>query len=51
VLDAEEEMRIAGEQAAGEPLPQAENAVTGVYTDVSQRPRWTRLAQPDPRLA
>jgi pyruvate dehydrogenase E1 component alpha subunit/2-oxoisovalerate dehydrogenase E1 component alpha subunit len=51
VWDAEEEMRVAGEQAAGEPLPPPESVLTGVYTDVVNRPPWTRAARPDPRFA
>jgi pyruvate dehydrogenase E1 component alpha subunit/2-oxoisovalerate dehydrogenase E1 component alpha subunit len=51
VVDAEEEMRLAGEQAAGEPLPPPESAITSVYTNVRQPPPWTRRAEPDPRFA
>jgi pyruvate dehydrogenase E1 component alpha subunit/2-oxoisovalerate dehydrogenase E1 component alpha subunit len=51
VADAEEEMRVAGEQAASEPLPPAESVITSVYTDFQQRQPWTRRAEPDPRFA
>jgi TPP-dependent pyruvate/acetoin dehydrogenase alpha subunit len=48
---AEEEMRRAGEEAAGEPSAPGEWAAEDVYTDIGGRGPWTRLAQPDPRLA
>jgi pyruvate dehydrogenase E1 component alpha subunit/2-oxoisovalerate dehydrogenase E1 component alpha subunit len=51
VREAEEEMRLAGEQAAAESLPSAESALTDVYTDVPGRPPWTRAQPPDPRVA
>jgi pyruvate dehydrogenase E1 component alpha subunit/2-oxoisovalerate dehydrogenase E1 component alpha subunit len=49
VEDAEEEMRLAGEQAASEPQPPGDEAPLGVYTDVRARPPWTRLGEGDPR--
>jgi TPP-dependent pyruvate/acetoin dehydrogenase alpha subunit len=48
VRDAEEEMRVAGEQAAGEPQPPGAEALGGVYTDFAARPPWTRVADPRP---
>ena len=48
---AEEEMRLAGEQAAHEPMPMGAEAIESVYTDVVPARPWTRLATPDPRAA
>jgi TPP-dependent pyruvate/acetoin dehydrogenase alpha subunit len=50
VSDAEEEMRVAGEQAAAETQPVPETVLGGVYTDFVQPLPWTRRAQPDPRF-
>jgi pyruvate dehydrogenase E1 component alpha subunit/2-oxoisovalerate dehydrogenase E1 component alpha subunit len=49
VEEAEEEMRLAGEQAAGEAQPPGDDALGNVYTDVRVQPPWTRGREPAPR--
>jgi TPP-dependent pyruvate/acetoin dehydrogenase alpha subunit len=51
VAAAEEEMRLAGEQAVAEPLPLGEEAAESVYTDLPPHRPWTRQSHPDPRAA
>lgn len=51
VRDADEEMRLAAEEALADPLPAAEDVLTDVYTDVLTPRPWTRLPEPDPRAA
>jgi len=47
--EAEEEVAAAAEEALGEPYPEGEQALEGVYTDLSAPPPWTRRPGPDPR--
>jgi pyruvate dehydrogenase E1 component alpha subunit/2-oxoisovalerate dehydrogenase E1 component alpha subunit len=51
VEEAEDEMRVAGEQAAAEPQPPGYEALGGVYTDLEPRPPWTRVQEGDARAA
>ena len=46
-----EQCRAAAERAMAEPLPEGEEAVEGVYTDVSPGIPWTRSMHPDPAMA
>ncbi len=45
---AEDEVRIAAEQAVGEPTPEGVHALDAVYTDRGAETPWTRLETPDP---
>ena len=47
--DVYERVTADAARAAAEPLPAPEDALDGVYTDIVQRPPWTRLDPPDPR--
>lgn len=52
-LEAEafEQCRVAAEQAIAEPLPDGDDAVEGVYTDVTLPHPWTRAVEPRPILS
>lgn len=45
---AEDEVRLAAEQAVGEPAPEGVHALDAVYTDRGAKTPWTRLERPDP---
>ncbi len=48
---AEEDIRLAAEQAVSEPTPEGFHAVDDVYTDAAARTPWMRLPTPDPQHA
>lgn len=48
---AEDEVRVAAEQALGEPAPEGAYALDAVFTDGSAETPWTRLETPDPLQA
>jgi TPP-dependent pyruvate/acetoin dehydrogenase alpha subunit len=45
-IRAEEESRLAAEQATGEPVPDGREAAKGVYTDTITEHPWTRTDGP-----
>ncbi|GMR13627.1 MAG: thiamine pyrophosphate-dependent dehydrogenase E1 component subunit alpha [Gemmatimonadota bacterium] len=45
---AEDEVRMAADQAADEPTPEGVHALDAVYTDRGAKTPWTRLETPDP---